>query len=140
VTTLAGRRRPLLHIREAGRKSAQAERQAVNTVCQVRKTHYSLLWAVVHLAGESQENMSSFQSANKAWVDRCQHTSLLLKHCVARTLSCCRPAVCCEAAGLTLPRGNMVPPLSHPLSHMITRRLLTCAVSPKYALCSTGCP
>jgi hypothetical protein len=36
VTTLAGRRRPLLHIHEAGRKSAQAERQAVNTVCQVR--------------------------------------------------------------------------------------------------------
>lgn len=48
VTTLAGRRRPLLHIHEAGRKSAQAERQAVNTVCQVDRGHHVLRSTCLH--------------------------------------------------------------------------------------------
>ena len=42
VTTLAGRRRHLAHIHETGKGGsgarAQAERQAVNTVCQVQST------------------------------------------------------------------------------------------------------
>lgn len=34
VTTISGRRRYLPHIRGKGEQTAQAERQAVNTVCQ----------------------------------------------------------------------------------------------------------
>jgi DNA polymerase I-like protein with 3'-5' exonuclease and polymerase domains len=36
VTTLCGRRRYLDHINNGGRQRAKAERQAVNSVCQVR--------------------------------------------------------------------------------------------------------
>lgn len=93
MTTLAGRRRPLLHIHEAGRKSAQAERQAVNTVCQVG----TILWAgaLLQLAGGILQ-VGHVQLSDFEQYPGSTDTSillLLLKDCVVRTCSCCRPAV-----------------------------------------------